>query len=541
MQQKRGLSSPAPKPIAQKAVSTAPLMHSQGITEMFERASVIADQLAPDEVTNEVIDRPSVALDPQIKPVFRYYGHRSGHEELWRCPRAHYLHYHHLGTGIYHQPQKLHLEVGSAVHFGLALILKTNDINHAVEGALDYMMRSEPWMLLKERERLEQATLIEGLLRSFWYFLWPKMRESFDVLFVERGVVEVVTEDFTPNYLFDAGTTRINIVRMSRPDAILQDRTTKEVVGVSWKTINDLTEWRRTQFHNDLQGLMEMHFGEKLFAQLHETGAEEFIYQSTSGKLPTLAELRERIKLWDAMPKEIDYIQTVFLVKGVRKPITELDGASITDMGDEIEGVEYIQNSPLCYQWTNLQGTTGEYAPLKSWAYRYYKPNNVTYNNLSSKIFARQPILEAHPSVDHWVQLLNSGKVFPSTVKDERNLRNPLSAVAVYDEPLYRNREQMVSMNNQVLARQKHVARALYQIDRAVKQENRSLALELIDEHFDQQLTSCRQPYRCEFQKVCHESGPGPLDLNSIPPEYGVRVPHHEAERVGRSGEDEWK
>src|SRR6202040_136765 len=153
-------------------------------------------------------------------------------------------------------------------------------------------------------------------------YLWPSFKDQFEILFVERGVEVVHAHSF---YLPDDSVGSFDIHRLSRPDAVIRDRSTKEVVGVSLKTINDLTDFRRKQFHNDLQGLMEMEFAEKLFEQV-KSNPDDFIYDSTQNSRPSVAELRSRLEMLDNLPKEVDYIQTIFLIKGVRGPEDNTEG-----------------------------------------------------------------------------------------------------------------------------------------------------------------------------------------------------------------------
>jgi hypothetical protein len=471
---------------------------------------------------------------------FDVFFHRSGHETYWRCPRAYYLNYHYLGTGIYKAPMQLHLEVGSAVHLGFAAILKGHDVEYAVNTAQQYLRHGEKFVLLNPTyEQQEQLALIAGLLYSFWFYMWPSFQKQFKVLYVERGVVS--SEVYTP-----ATNETVRIHRMSRPDAILQDRKTNEIVGWSLKTINDLNEWKRMQFHNDLQGLTEMYNAEVMFEQIRAAGPDAFVQDWLNGLAgkPTYAQIKERLAEWETLPTNVDYIQTLFLVKGVRKPFGEQDEVDVFDLPSG-EEKEFRQHSPLCYYWHN-NGTAPAGSPARSWSARFYKTDNKSYNRLgkgferiavwekwreSGSFDTTNSTKEINARVSDWVQQLNSGGVYPSTLPDDRNIKNPLSQIVVYDEPMYRNRQHMQSVVERQVAKVQHrIAFDLFDIHKLINEGHVESAQELVDQYFDQHLTSCRQPYRCEFARLCHETPEGWMDHKALPEGYSIRKPHHDFE-----------
>jgi len=524
----------------------------------------------------------------KIAPV-KNFSYRSGVETNWRCPRAGYLEQFYLGTGIQKSPHAYWLDVGNAVHLGLArflehathnkkvlmltgvgecLALNQHETQACIQEALDFWDTCGQREVLHEVHFTEQRLLIECLLWAFYYHTLPTFLQTYEILWVEKEITEIIPG--RPRYMF-----------MSRPDAIVRDRSTGELVVISWKTIDDPNEWRRLFFKQDLQGMTEAWWAEHF---LHSGPQELYTALGKSGE-----------------PPKISYVQTIYLVKGKRERIKN-DGTteSAGDMfaEDTASDLAWRQNSHLVYAYSNLAegvrekkqavcgacngrglterhpdyvqnaeeaiclncgGNGREPAPesaLESlaWKYQYVKPGNVSLSTLGTG-HKKMLITQTSKTPREWVEALHRREVFPSTLPTEAN-ESPLSKVIVWEAPSYRDPALMTSVIQQVKESERKRHRDKGVIERqiiifksvcaqyaecgdAAALENFTTAslpiiAQTLDKLFPQQLTSCSFPWRCQFQDVCHtEDGRRALAQLEMPKGYAVRMPHHSPEAGG--------
>lgn len=545
--------------------------------------------------------KPAIELNPlPAGAEIVAFGHRSGAETHERCPRAYFYQYEYLGHGMNVSPTPLNLRVGSAVHHGLADLLSGEGIDAAVKHSLDYLFDCRSYQTLAQEQQVEQEVLVHGLLYAYWRFAHESVMKRFEVLCVETGAVEYIPVGIStcpscdgvycgpdnpcPTCNNTGGVPTQFIAMQSRPDALLRDRATGEVAGWSWKTIDDPTDFRRSQFHNDLQGFMEMWYGERILESLRGAPItreeikqimSELAWktdQSDDGEIVQvihdikclIQELEDRARSARNIPTQVDYIQTVFLVKGKRKLLdpTELpwiNSASYSDDDDEYGGYApgkvYKQQSHLCYRYRNgeqtLEGQVDLYKsgsnkgkpkpgdPLhladESWAYRFFKPGNESFSSLSSK-WLTSPIQP--DQVRAWVDKLADGAVYPSTLGDERN-PNPLAKIIRFETPLYRDGVKAARHVQQQRDRFVRIAgdmtamNALFDIPASVDALGDAL-----DERFPQHLINCRTPYRCAYHDFCHTPREAEIDFVNVPDGFEVREPHHPVEREYRHASD---
>jgi hypothetical protein len=533
------------------------------------------------------------------------WGHRSGANTHQLCPRQYFFNYEYLGHGISRYPTPLHFNVGSAVHLGLAALLLEDGIDSAVQQALDYMRGGRVFETLSEDVQIEQLVLVEGLLYAFYVYAYPTMMRDFEVLCVETGAVEYIPIPMSTPERCDASVPcngygytcqlpsghmgecdwhtpptvpQDYIAIQSRPDAILRNRATHEVCGISWKTIDDPSDFRRSQLVNDLQGFMELYYGEKILEKLAGTPVtiEEIkreldkVFNETesiSNVSPLrliqtlqadLAALEHQARAARNIPTTIDYIQTIFLIKGKRVLTTQDDlgfalSQSLAGNYSEYEqwapqpDKQFRQMSHLCYRYRNpnVEIATAEFyksgpnkgrpKPLnvcdpnyfdESWAYRFFKPGNETGSSLSNKWLTSQI---QQDQIRNWIDRLNAGEIYPSNLSDERN-PHPLAKIIRFEEPLYRDGVRAASHVRQQQNRFVQIARA--------KQELQALTSEFgwvsdvkLDELFPQQLISCRTPYRCTYHQFCHGPESTQIDFQTIPEGFELRQAHHAPER----------
>lgn len=138
---------------------------------------------------------------------------KSGVEADWRCPRYRYWGHEYQGVGLAPQGTGFELFVGQTLHDGLAAIANGVDIedianaaNKTIYDNIIEQMQNEPDA---ETFAREQSTLVEGLLRGFNRYVWPRLMEQFPTIrLIEKELI----------YKHDG------LVFMAKPDLIVEDR-----------------------------------------------------------------------------------------------------------------------------------------------------------------------------------------------------------------------------------------------------------------------------------------------------------------------------
>ena len=155
---------------------------------------------------------------------------RSRVEADWRCPRYRYLAYEYDGKGITSDTDQLELFLGKKVHDGLARIAKGVNIDVVAETAAQQVRTA---LLVKtegepeaEAFACEQAALVEGQLRGFHRWVWPRLQQQYPT-------IVAIEEEMTYEH---AG-----LLFMSRPDLIVED-TDGNLWYVEYKTTSSKTE-----------------------------------------------------------------------------------------------------------------------------------------------------------------------------------------------------------------------------------------------------------------------------------------------------------
>src|SRR3990167_10022180 len=108
---------------------------------------------------------------------------RSRITKYWYCPRARYWGYEHKGKGIVKSSTSLPLFTGISVHDSLATIATLHQMGERIPideiaGASFQAMKQE-LMEASDGEvgahefAMEQATLVEGMIRGFYKHMWP--------------------------------------------------------------------------------------------------------------------------------------------------------------------------------------------------------------------------------------------------------------------------------------------------------------------------------------------------------------------------------
>lgn len=182
---------------------------------------------------------------------------RSAATTDWRCPRARYWGYEHLGRGVSAETTGLELFLGTTLHDAIAAIANGVDIEKIAQAAVAQVRST----LLKDIEgdtdseyyAWEQATLVEGLLRGFQKVVWPHILTNYpEIIAIER--------EFTYNH--------DGLTFMSKPDLIARD-TDGDLTYFEWKSTSSTKEqwinsWSTAiQLHSSVRAV-EASLGEKV-------------------------------------------------------------------------------------------------------------------------------------------------------------------------------------------------------------------------------------------------------------------------------------
>jgi hypothetical protein len=430
-----------------------------------------------------------------------YYTDRSRIQEWQRCPRARYLGYSLLRTGVRKVRATIPLATGAHTHDGLADMLRQVqqfsaaghdnianmlrvDIDRSVSIALDGY-RAE----LQERGldielgedgayvAAEQMALVEGMLRAYALKGLGELVERYEILEVER---EDCWHRFTS--LYPENTSLVDdysIDLQARADALLRERSTGDLYILSFKTAAS-KDWRQdSDNRHDVQGLSEAAVVER---RLRETDPDARIMG----------------------------IQMVYLYKG-RRSQRDDSGPWLTD-------------SPLIRGWTREGITDRDYA----WRYKWDGPDTWPdtgrlRGHTLGKGWSKFDAWTATGGVKAWIDLLASGTVQPDID------RNPFDDTYAMPLPIYRQDRDMLDWIEQAQSQERDV------ISRALTAENiriddPTMLHQALNGLFPQYRRSCDWPSKCQFQEICF----GDDTMLTSPCStglYQLRQAHHEPER----------
>lgn len=157
---------------------------------------------------------------------------RSFVEQDWRCKRSRY----HLTeavtsqgrTGLVPTLHGLALDEGTILHEVMPRVLapEAEDplvFEIAVSDAMDWMRNEIPWPT--EDKRLEQMTMVEGLMRGAYRIVRPRILREYEVLKIE-------SELLYPHH---------DVVMSSKPDSVLRRKADRVLKYLEWKSTGILS------------------------------------------------------------------------------------------------------------------------------------------------------------------------------------------------------------------------------------------------------------------------------------------------------------
>lgn len=209
---------------------------------------------------------------------------RSRTVQDWKCPRARYWGYEYLGRGIVKQGTSLELFIGIVTHDALAAIAtlflnsQPIDIDEIARAAFsqiheELVVAAGANSSFDDRDfAIEQASLTEGMIRGFYKHVWPKLMAQYDIVTVEQEMEYSLADGF----LF-----------MTKPDLIVEDKTTKDLVYIEYKT----TSSKKDEWINSWDTAVQLHSSIKATEQ-------------SLGRLPAFVQIIGLYKGWESYGKQ---------------------------------------------------------------------------------------------------------------------------------------------------------------------------------------------------------------------------------------------
>jgi hypothetical protein len=424
-----------------------------------------------------------------------YYLNRSKAEEAERCLRAMWYTYHHAFSGIVKSPSPNYFDVGSAVHAGLAKSLECAPEDYSVEASINCYRLCPSYRFRMPIEQVASECLIEAIIRSWYCNGLEHFLQMYEVLYIEEEV-----------YMVSPSSCGHHLLHWeSRPDAIVRERHSPTTAAISWKTIDSATEWRKSFFRHDLQGLFEAWFG------------SQFLAAKAAGAF--------------GAPR-IDYIQTILFQKGKLR-YSNYAAAAAPEGAESLEGQESETQPGLeadCFlvqAWEPdpHSGQTPFFnelglRPNQAWQLRYWKPGNKSYSRLPLK----NRRLLTPPEIGPWVHDLAQNKVFP-TPKYTLG-ESVLDKVVIWEQAIMRSELDADSAIREKWYQHSRLAAKAAEL-LSLPIGDRTNHFRILEEAFPKSRRFCRYPVVCPHTTLCYDQEPGP---GEVPHGFERRIPHHERE-----------
>ena len=167
----------------------------------------------------------------------------------WNCPRKRYWTYEYKGRGIVSSNTHLELFLGTTIHDGLAAFANQVPLEDVIKAAHEQVIEA----LLKDTSgevdqvnfAMEQACLIEGMLRGFHKVVWPNLMKQYPV-------IKAIEQEMVYEYN--------GLTFMAKPDLVVQDNEGNnfyiEYKSTSSKKENWINSWDTAiQLHSTVKAI----------------------------------------------------------------------------------------------------------------------------------------------------------------------------------------------------------------------------------------------------------------------------------------------
>ena len=443
-----------------------------------------------------------------------------------RCPRKRFIESYWDGYGIVSSKPSLPLLVGAAVHTGVE-VLNRHAMGHqessytltqpyAIQEAVKqaklyytkevkaYIASLSEGMALTTQEKFsfnEGMALVEALILVYHRKVLPGLLTGYKIIAVERE------HDIQPNGL---GTT---LVYQARIDAILEDRTNKDVYAWSLKTANAVDS-RKKKFHeHDSQGMAESWVLDQMLAEQKATAS-----RITEGIARLL--FGPKITMQTGIPPLPSHCTGVimcFLLKGKTwEEDPEYEGEP---------GLEYT-NSPLVRGYRRQVGNETQYAHSK----KFPNPENKSGYGYLGKGW--EPFYPwQHMKIDKWIDMISETATDHQTGQQiyviQPECGDVLEKQAWQPMPYIREQTEVDAWVEQTVEEEKRILGTVASISCEDK--------ELVQYHqtdlaatFKQVRAACHYPLDCPCLPICFDAqtASDPLATGR----FKYRTPHHETE-----------
>jgi len=320
----------------------------------------------------------------------------------------------------------------------------------------------------------EGAALVEGLSWGAYLKLLPDMLQSYEVLEVEWEIEMPLGEVGGRPLQFNA-----------RPDGLLRDRATGDLVVLSWKTAGSWGRMQELEFRHDNQGLSEA------------VAAE-----------------------WK-LGRTIDGVLMVILVKGRKQADKTVQGKDVT-------------YNPLvrCFRRAGVRGIIPEDSEPDAWAWANEVPKTnkqgEAYMGRLGAEWRAAHVWEVYPGgVKAWVEALAAGRVQPEC-------GDPFEGVFVMPGVWVRSGRDMRDWRMEMEMQERKVAEDAEDA-RGMMTENDPELLAFMAANFRKRRKNCaRYGGMCFMEQGCF--GADFVLENPLENGFGLREPHHVQEMVEAEG-----
>lgn len=356
----------------------------------------------------------------------------------------------------------------------------------------------------RQRSISEHRELIKALC-----YLWFKT----EFQFILRDYQVISTEKEIESKLND------NDILLSRVDALLFHRETKEYVTWSLKTTKVLGWFTDAMENSDLQGYLEMFAANNYLAEVKQQKQKTLdqAYWLTEKDKNTLeAFLNKKAPEGDS----VNSVRFCFLVKGDRKsskksPYPVRANSLIYGYRKRNKPIKPVTNKKGQYTEEEIE-LASKMVPEFSYAhsYEFYNSENASGTGVLGKDWEKFNVWEDYEGgVIQWIDDIAAGIIQPEATSP---LEKFISAKVIIRDSLMLNR-------------------TVYYIKEVCKEINLKLSRSERGSFFFPNTKSCSIPVTCDYQVACPYSGVGDerfisdplIENNEGNKLYQIRVPHH--------------